>query len=177
PAAPDGDAAPATPNFAADPDVVERLSRDAKALKQAGAAGFVFGFLDGAGSRGSDRHRGAHPRRSRPCRGRSTVPSTTPPTCRPPGGPCGLLPNLATVLTSRRAHRRGGRAARAEGARRRGRRLHRAGRRRPAARARARPARLRHPRLPRRLRRGGRARSDPVEWRLVRQWRALVERD
>ncbi|WP_219467426.1 copper homeostasis protein CutC [Nonomuraea rhizosphaerae] len=33
-------------NFTAGPEVVERLSRDAKALAQAGAAGFVFGFLD-----------------------------------------------------------------------------------------------------------------------------------
>ncbi|WP_113699954.1 copper homeostasis protein CutC [Nonomuraea lactucae] len=37
-------------SFTADADVLDRLSRDAKALAQAGAAGFVFGFLDGAGT-------------------------------------------------------------------------------------------------------------------------------
>ncbi|GAA3138008.1 copper homeostasis protein CutC [Nonomuraea salmonea] len=37
-------------HFAADPDVLDRLRRDAKALAQAGAAGFVFGFLDGGGA-------------------------------------------------------------------------------------------------------------------------------
>ncbi|MFG3439699.1 copper homeostasis protein CutC [Nonomuraea sp. NPDC047897] len=36
-------------SFTADAATLDRLSRDAKALAQAGAAGFVFGFLDGAG--------------------------------------------------------------------------------------------------------------------------------
>jgi copper homeostasis protein len=37
------------PNFTAGPEVLDRLRRDVKALAQAGAAGFVFGFLDEAG--------------------------------------------------------------------------------------------------------------------------------
>ncbi|MER7364395.1 copper homeostasis protein CutC [Nonomuraea wenchangensis] len=36
--------------FTAAPETLDRLARDAKALAQAGAAGFVFGFLDGAGA-------------------------------------------------------------------------------------------------------------------------------
>ncbi|MFD2354776.1 copper homeostasis protein CutC [Nonomuraea ferruginea] len=36
--------------FAADGDVLERLRADARELAQAGAAGFVFGFLDEAGA-------------------------------------------------------------------------------------------------------------------------------
>ncbi|MEV6155972.1 copper homeostasis protein CutC [Nonomuraea sp. NPDC052129] len=36
-------------NFTADPEVLDRLRLDVKALAQAGAAGFVFGFLDEAG--------------------------------------------------------------------------------------------------------------------------------
>lgn len=35
--------------FTADADTLDRLSADAKALAQAGAAGFVFGFLDSEG--------------------------------------------------------------------------------------------------------------------------------
>lgn len=37
-------------SFTGGPAVLDRLSRDVKALAQAGAAGFVFGFLDGAGA-------------------------------------------------------------------------------------------------------------------------------
>ncbi|MFF5206347.1 copper homeostasis protein CutC [Streptosporangium sp. NPDC000396] len=36
-------------SFLATPESLERLRRDAKALSEAGAAGFVFGFLDSAG--------------------------------------------------------------------------------------------------------------------------------
>ncbi|MFI7444058.1 copper homeostasis protein CutC [Nonomuraea indica] len=37
-------------SFTADAATLDRLAADAKALAQAGAAGFVFGFLDGAGA-------------------------------------------------------------------------------------------------------------------------------
>ncbi|MFG2078310.1 copper homeostasis protein CutC [Nonomuraea maritima] len=37
-------------DFAGDPETLDRLRRDAKELAEAGAAGFVFGFLDGAGA-------------------------------------------------------------------------------------------------------------------------------
>lgn len=39
-----------TADFAADPETLDRLRRDAKELAEAGAAGFVFGFLDNAGA-------------------------------------------------------------------------------------------------------------------------------
>lgn len=38
------------PSFTAGPEMLDRLRRDAKELAQAGAAGFVFGFLDPAGA-------------------------------------------------------------------------------------------------------------------------------
>lgn len=160
--------------FTADPDVLARLTRDAKALAQAGAAGFVFGFLDGAGVVDLAATEALiHAVSPLPWTFHRAVDHAAD--VQASWRAVRLLPNLATVLTS------GSPEGVGEG-------LHVL-----KARAEAGDASivlagggLRPSHVPVLLDYGIRAFhvgspvrigwSEPVEWRLVRQWRELVDR-
>ncbi|MEV4806632.1 copper homeostasis protein CutC [Nonomuraea sp. NPDC049421] len=162
-------------HFAADPDVLDRLRRDAKALAQAGAAGFVFGFLDGGGAVDLAATEALiHAVSPLPWTFHRAVDHAAD--VHAAWRAVRLLPNLATVLTS------GAPTGVADGL--------------PVLKARADAGDasivlagggLRPAHVPALLDYGVRAFhvgsavraswSDPVEWRLVRQWRSLVERD
>ena len=138
--------------FTADADELDRLRRDARALAEAGAAGFVFGFLDEAGAVDLAATQAL-------IHGVSPLPWTFhravdhAADVQASWRAVRLLPNLATVLTSGSPKGVADGLAVLKQPHGRGRRLHHPGGRRPQAHPRARPARLRGPRLPRRLRR------------------------
>ncbi|MFI7125527.1 copper homeostasis protein CutC [Nonomuraea sp. NPDC050153] len=162
-------------NFIADPDVLDRLSRDAKALAQAGAAGFVFGFLDRSGKVDLGATEALiHAVSPLPWTFHRAVDHAAD--VQASWRAVRLLPNLATVLTSGSPNGVGeglpvlrGRADAGDGSI-----ILAGGGLKPAY-------------VPALLDYGIRAFhvgsavrgswSDPVESRLVRQWRSLVERD
>ncbi|MEU8248635.1 copper homeostasis protein CutC [Nonomuraea sp. NPDC048916] len=162
-------------SFTAGADVLDRLSRDAKALAQAGAAGFVFGFLDGAGAVDLAATEALiHAVSPLPWTFHRAVDQAAD--IQASWRAVRLLPNLATVLTSGSPTGVGdglpvlkGRADAGDGS------IILAG------------GGLRAAHVPPLLDYGVRAFhvgsavraswSDPVEWRLVRRWRDLVERD
>ncbi|GGO77035.1 copper homeostasis protein CutC [Nonomuraea cavernae] len=162
-------------SFTAGADVIGRLSRDAKALAQAGAAGFVFGFLDGAGAVDLAATEALiHAVSPLPWTFHRAVDHAAD--IQASWRAVRLLPNLATVLTSGSPTGVGegmsvlrGRADAGDGS------IILAG------------GGLRAAHVPTLLDFGIRAFhvgsavragwSDPVEWRLVRRWRDLVERD
>ncbi|MEV0590913.1 copper homeostasis protein CutC [Nonomuraea cavernae] len=162
-------------SFTAGADVLDRLSRDAKALAQAGAAGFVFGFLDGAGAVDLAATEALiHAVSPLPWTFHRAVDHAAD--IQASWRAVRLLPNLATVLTSGSPTGVGeglsvlrGRADAGDGS------IILAG------------GGLRAAHVPALLDFGIRAFhvgsavragwSDPVEWRLVRRWRDLVERD
>ncbi|NUR88852.1 MAG: copper homeostasis protein CutC [Nonomuraea sp.] len=164
-----------TAGFAADPAVLDRLRRDAKELAQAGAAGFVFGFLDSAGAVDLAATEALiHAVSPLPWTFHRAVDHAAD--LQASWRAVRLLPNLATVLTSGSPHGVG------DGL--------------PVLKARAeagdgsivlaggglKPAHV-GPLLDYGIRAfhvGTAVRGswdDPVEWRLVRNWRSLVERD
>jgi copper homeostasis protein len=162
-------------SFTAGSDMLDRLSRDAKALAQAGAAGFVFGFLDGAGAVDLAATEALiHAVSPLPWTFHRAVDHAAD--IQRSWRAVRLLPNLATVLTS------GSPVGVGSGL--------------PMLKARSDAGDgsiilagggLKPVHVPDLLDYGIRAFhvgsavraswSDPVEWRLVRQWRALVERD
>ncbi|MFF0869547.1 copper homeostasis protein CutC [Nonomuraea sp. NPDC003560] len=162
-------------NFTADPDVLDRLRRDAKALAQAGAAGFVFGFLDDAGAVDLAATEALiHAVSPLPWTFHRAVDHAAD--VQASWRAVRLLPNLATVLTSGSPQGVGAglstlrsRAEAGDGS------IILAG------------GGLKPAHVPDLLDYGIRAFhvgsavraswTDPVEWRLVRQWRSLVERD
>ncbi|MEU0571773.1 copper homeostasis protein CutC [Nonomuraea sp. NPDC005983] len=161
--------------FASDADVLERLRRDAKALAQAGAAGFVFGFLDSAGAVDLVATEALiHAVSPLPWTFHRAVDHAAD--VQASWRAVRLLPNLATVLTAGSPTGVGdglgvlkGRAVAGDGS------IILAG------------GGLRPSHVPALLDYGIRAFhvgspvrqswSEPVEWRMVRQWRALVDRD
>ncbi|MER6944734.1 copper homeostasis protein CutC [Nonomuraea sp. NPDC000554] len=161
--------------FASDADVLERLRRDAKALAQAGAAGFVFGFLDSAGAVDLAATEALiHAVSPLPWTFHRAVDHAAD--VQASWRAVRLLPNLATVLTAGSPTGVGdgldvlkGRAVAGDGS------IILAG------------GGLRPSHVPALLDYGIRAFhvgsavrqswSEPVEWRMVRQWRALVDRD
>ncbi|MEV0147702.1 MULTISPECIES: copper homeostasis protein CutC [unclassified Nonomuraea] len=161
--------------FTAGQDVLDRLRRDAKELAQAGAAGFVFGFLDGAGAVDLAATEALiHAVSPLPWTFHRAVDHAADVLAA--WRAVRLLPNLATVLTA------GGPTGVADGL--------------PVLKTRAEAGDgsiilagggLRPPHVPALLDYGVRAFhvgsavreswSNPVDRRLVQQWRALVDRD
>ncbi|NRQ34801.1 copper homeostasis protein CutC [Nonomuraea sp. NN258] len=161
--------------FTADPDVLDRLRRDAKALAQAGAAGFVFGFLDDQGTVDLAATEALiHAVSPLPWTFHRAVDHAAD--VQASWRAVRLLPNLATVLTSGSPDGVGAGL--------------------PVLKARAEAGDgsiilagggLKPPHVPTLLDYGIRAFhvgsavreswSDPVEARLVRQWRTMIERD
>lgn len=162
-------------SFTADPDVLDRLRRDAKELAEAGAAGFVFGFLDSAGAVDlATTEALIHAVSPLPWTFHRAVDHAAD--VQASWRAVRLLPNLATVLTSGSPQGVGdglpvlkGRADSGDGS------IILAG-------GGLKPAHV-GPLLDYGVRAfhvGSAVRAswrDPVEWRLVRNWRALVERD
>ncbi|WP_214322308.1 copper homeostasis protein CutC [Nonomuraea sediminis] len=162
-------------SFTADPDVLDRLRRDAKELAEAGAAGFVFGFLDSAGAVDLAATEALiHAVSPLPWTFHRAVDHAAD--VQASWRAVRLLPNLATVLTSGSPQGVGdglpvlkGRADSGDGS------IILAG-------GGLKPAHV-GPLLDYGVRAfhvGSAVRAswrDPVEWRLVRNWRALVERD
>ncbi|MEU6727966.1 copper homeostasis protein CutC [Nonomuraea wenchangensis] len=161
--------------FTAAPETLDRLARDAKALAQAGAAGFVFGFLDGGGAVDLAATEALiHAVSPLPWTFHRAVDHAAD--VHAAWRAVRLLPNLATVLTSGAPTGVGDGLAvlRARAEAGDGSIILAGGGLRPAH-------------VPALLDQGIRAFhigsaaraswSDPVEWRLVRRWRTLVERD
>ncbi|MFG1696540.1 copper homeostasis protein CutC [Nonomuraea sp. NPDC049309] len=162
-------------NFTAGSDTLDRLAREAKALAEAGAAGFVFGFLDGTGAVDLAATEALiHAVSPLPWTFHRAVDHAAD--VHAAWRAVRLLPNLATVLTS------GAPTGVRDG-------LHVLKARADAGDASIVLAGggLRPAHVGELLDYGVRAFhvgsavraswSDPVEWRLVRQWRSLIERD
>ncbi|MFI6601252.1 copper homeostasis protein CutC [Nonomuraea sp. NPDC050536] len=162
-------------SFTADPDVLDRLRRNAKELAEAGAAGFVFGFLDTTGVVDLAATEALiHAVSPLPWTFHRAVDHAAD--VQASWRAVRLLPNLATVLTSGSPQGVGnglpvlkGRAEAGDGS------IVLAG-------GGLKPSHV-GPLLDYGIRAfhvGSAVRaswSDPVEWRLVRNWRSLVERD
>ncbi|NUW36853.1 copper homeostasis protein CutC [Nonomuraea sp. SMC257] len=161
--------------FTAGPETLDRLRRAAKELAQAGAAGFVFGFLDGDGAVDLAATEALiHAVSPLPWTFHRAVDHAAD--VQAAWRAVRLLPNLATVLTS------GAPTGVADGL--------------PVLKSRAEAGDgsiilagggLKAPHVPALLDYGVRAFhvgsavreswSEPVDWRLVQRWRALVDRD